>query len=67
MGRDCSAPKTPSTAIICADAHGVEAALRDAGIIASARGPAIRLAPHCYNTEAEIDHALDVLADVLKT
>lgn len=66
-GRGLSAPKTPSTAIVCADAHGAEAALRAHGIIASARGPAIRLAPHCYNTEAEIEHALDVLAKVLRS
>jgi selenocysteine lyase/cysteine desulfurase len=65
-GPGLTAPKTPSTAIVCADAHGTEHALRDRGIIASARGPAIRLAPHCYNTEAEIDHALDVLAEVLR-
>ncbi len=65
-GPGLSAPKTPSTAIMCADAHGAEAALRARGIIASARGPAIRLAPHCYNTEGEIDHALDVLVEVLR-
>ena len=66
-GPGLSAPKTPSTAIICADAHGAEAALRARGIIGSARGPAIRLAPHCYNTEAEIEHALDVLVEVIGT
>ncbi len=60
-----AAPKTPTTAIVCADAHAVERALRARGFIASARGPAIRLAPHFYNTEDEIDRALDVLADVL--
>lgn len=64
-GAGLAAPKTPSTAIICPDAHGTERALRARGIIASARGPAIRLAPHCYNTLEEIDHALDALADVL--
>ena len=64
-GPGLSAPKTPSTAVVCADAHGAEVALRARGIIASARGPAIRLAPHGYNTEAEIDHALDTLAGVL--
>ena len=64
-GPGLSAPKTPSTAILCANAHDVEVTLRSRGIIASSRGPALRLAPHCYNTVAEIDHALDVLAEVL--
>jgi selenocysteine lyase/cysteine desulfurase len=66
-GPGLAAPKTPSTAILCDDAHGAEAALRARGIIGSARGPAIRLAPHFYNTPTEIDHALDVLAEVLHT
>lgn len=64
-GPGLALPKTPSTAVLCDDAHAVEMALRARGIIASARGPAIRLAPHFYNTGAEIDHALDVLAEVL--
>lgn len=58
-------PKSPTTAIVCADSHGVEGVLRSHGIIASARGPVLRLAPHFYNTEEEIDRALDVLAGVL--
>lgn len=64
-GPGLAVPKTPSTAVLCDDAHAVESALLSRGIIASARGPAIRLAPHFYNTVAEIDHALDVLAEVL--
>ena len=65
-GPGLSVPKTPSTAIVCAHAHDVEMKMRDMGIIASARGPAIRLAPHFYNTEDEIDRALDALALVLR-
>lgn len=57
-----SAPKTPTTAICCADAPAVELAMRERGFIVSARGPAVRLAPHFYNTEDEIDRALDALA-----
>jgi len=64
-GRGLSAPKTPSTAIVCVDAHAVEAALRRRNIIVSARGPAIRLAPHGYNTPTEIEVALDALVDVI--
>lgn len=61
-----AAPKTPSTAIVCADAHAVEGAMRERGFIVSARGPALRVAPHFYNTEAEIDQALDALSAVLR-
>lgn len=57
--------KAPTTAIACDDSHAVEAALRAERIIASARGPAIRLAPHFYNTVDEVERALDVLADEL--
>lgn len=57
--------KSPTTAFRCRDAHDVEHRLRDAGILASARGPVIRLAPHFYTREDEIDTALDRLADIL--
>ncbi|MEP7382947.1 MAG: aminotransferase class V-fold PLP-dependent enzyme [Gemmatimonadota bacterium] len=65
-GPGLAAPKTPSTAICCDDSHAVESALLARGIIASARGPAIRLAPHFYNNEADVDQALDALAGVLR-
>jgi selenocysteine lyase/cysteine desulfurase len=61
-----SVARTPSTAIVCPQAHEAEQALLRHGVIASARGPVVRLAPHFYNTEAEIDHALDALAMVLR-
>ena len=64
-GAGHGAPKAPTTAIVCADSHAVETALRARGIIASARGPVIRLAPHFYNTTEEIDRALDALAEVV--
>jgi len=57
--------KAPTTAFVCpGDSHVVEVALRKRGIIASARGPVIRLAPHFYNTLAEMDVALDALAEL---
>jgi selenocysteine lyase/cysteine desulfurase len=56
--------KTPTTAFLCEDSHAVESALRNRGVIASARGPAIRLAPHFFNTVEDVDHALDELAGV---
>jgi len=57
--------RSPSTAFACADSHAVEAALRARGIIASARGPAIRLAPHFYNTVEDVDRALAALVAVV--
>ncbi len=57
--------KAPTTAFACADSGAAEAALRARGIIASARGPALRLAPHFYNTMDDVDTALDALAEVL--
>lgn len=65
-GPGLAAPKAPTTAIICPDSHAVEEALRSRGIIASARGPVIRLAPHFYNTTEEIDRALDALVELLR-
>ncbi len=57
--------KTPTTAFACADSYGAEAALRTRGIIAAARGPALRIAPHFFNTLDEVDLAVDTLAEVL--
>ena len=38
--------------------------MRTRGVIPSARGRAIRLAPHFYTTLEEVDRSLDVLAPV---
>ena len=57
--------KTPSTAFACSDSAAVEAALQERGVLASARGPAIRLAPHFYTTVDDIEVALDALAETL--
>ncbi|HSM60787.1 MAG TPA: aminotransferase class V-fold PLP-dependent enzyme [Longimicrobiales bacterium] len=56
---------TPTTAFVCEDGQAVERALRARRVLASARGPAIRLAPHFYNSLDDVDQALDALADVL--
>ena len=58
--------RAPTTAIACDDAHGVEDALKAQRIIGSARGPAIRLAPHFYNTIEDVDRALDVTAAAIR-
>jgi selenocysteine lyase/cysteine desulfurase len=62
------AERTPSSAFSCGalDSHQVEVALLERGVLASARGPVVRLAPHFYNTLDEMDTAVDLLAGVLK-
>jgi selenocysteine lyase/cysteine desulfurase len=57
--------KTSTTAFVVDDSHAVELAMRARGILPSARGPVIRLAPHFYNTIDDVDTALDTLAAVL--
>jgi selenocysteine lyase/cysteine desulfurase len=58
--------KTASTAIVVRDSHAIEAAMRARGVIAAARGPVIRLAPHFYSTVDDVRTALDVLADLAR-
>jgi len=58
--------KGPTTAISVPDPHGVESELKKRGVVASARGPIIRFAPHFFVTHLDIDRALDELEDVLR-
>ncbi|NNF03383.1 MAG: aminotransferase class V-fold PLP-dependent enzyme, partial [Rhodothermales bacterium] len=57
--------RTPVTAVACEHAASVEATLRERGILVSARGSVVRLAPHVFNTFEEVDAAVDALADVV--
>jgi selenocysteine lyase/cysteine desulfurase len=59
--------KTSSTAFVVDDAHAVEAAMRKLGVLPSARGPVIRLAPHFYSTEDDVDTALDALEATVRS
>ena len=63
-GGDDMHRKTASTAFVVRDSHAVEEAMRARGILPSARGSVIRLAPHFYNTIDDVDRALDTLAEV---
>jgi selenocysteine lyase/cysteine desulfurase len=56
-----------TTAFLCddIDSSTVEKAMRARGVIASARGPALRLAPHFYSTPEDIDTSLDALVEAL--
>ncbi len=68
LGTDDPTQKAPTTAfLVPGDSHAVEEELRARKILASARGPALRLAPHFYSTLEDVNTALDSLADVLRT
>jgi selenocysteine lyase/cysteine desulfurase len=58
--------KTSTTAILVEDSHHIEDAMRRGGVLPSARGPVVRLAPHFYNTIDDVDTALDLLASLLR-
>ncbi len=60
------AHKTALTAFVVDDPQAVEAAMRERGVLPSARGPVIRLAPHYFSTLDDVDTALDVLVSVTR-
>jgi|SRR5579859_5780058 len=69
LGPQAGAPKGAVTAIDAgspARAHELEGELRKRGVIVSARGEAIRLAPHGFTLEAELEQAIGHLAELLK-
>ena len=65
LGTTDMARKTSTTAFVVDGSHAVEVAMRERGVLPTARGPVIRLAPHFYNTIDDVDTALDTLAAVL--
>jgi selenocysteine lyase/cysteine desulfurase len=73
LGLGILGPRTPeakgaTTAVDSGSAdraHAAEAALRERRIVVSARGRAIRVAPHGFTTDDELRHALGELAAVL--
>ena len=65
-GPDRADRRTPLTAIRVDDAAAVEAALREQGIVASARGAVIRFAPHFYNDASDVDRALEALVRIVR-
>ncbi|NLE74638.1 MAG: aminotransferase class V-fold PLP-dependent enzyme [Actinobacteria bacterium] len=66
-GTDDVTQKTPITSFLCpGDSHVAQDLMLKRGVIAPARGPVIRLAPHFYNTLEECDYAVDALADVYR-
>jgi selenocysteine lyase/cysteine desulfurase len=65
-GTDTITRKTAVTSFVVRDSHAVEAAMRARGVLPSARGDVIRLAPHFYNTMDDVDTALDLVAEVTR-
>lgn len=65
MGPADPSGRTPTVAFRVADSHRVEVAMRRRGVLPSARGPAIRLAPHYHSTMDDVERALDALVEVL--
>ena len=59
--------KTANTAFLVNDSHAIEQAMRTRGVLPSARGPVIRLAPHFYNTIADVETALELLAELTQS
>jgi selenocysteine lyase/cysteine desulfurase len=59
------ARRAVTTAIRVRDAAAIERQMASAGYIVSARNDVIRIAPHFYNTEAEVVGALRTLARML--
>ena len=57
--------KGATTAIKVPDPHAVEGKLKERGVVASARGDVIRIAPHFFTTCDDIDRALVELRAVL--
>jgi selenocysteine lyase/cysteine desulfurase len=56
--------RTATTAFVVPNAHAIEASMRTRGVLASARGPVIRLAPHFYSTIDDVLIALDLLTEL---
>ena len=66
-GTTDTARKTANTAFVVNDSHAIEQQMRVRGVLPSARGPVVRLAPHFYNTIDDIDTALDLLAELTRS
>jgi len=59
--RNPSEKATTTAILVDGDAHAVETELKRRGVMGSARGPAVRLAPHFYSTLEDVDRALTAL------
>ena len=65
LGPELPSERGASIPLQLPDAHRLEAELMQRGIIASARGPALRLAPHFFSLESDIEAALQALMEIV--
>lgn len=64
VGPDDMARKTATTAFAVRDPARIEDAMRARGVLPTARGDVLRLAPHFFTTIDDVDRALDLLAEL---
>lgn len=64
QGTDDVAHKTATTAFVVCDPAATEDAMRERGVLPTARGDVLRLAPHFFTTIDDVDRALDLLAEL---
>lgn len=64
QGTGDMAHKTATTAFVVRDPPAIEAAMRARGVLPTARGDVLRLAPHFFTTIDDVDRALDLLAEL---
>ncbi len=60
-GTGCPRPASTLVCVPIADPEHARSALKEAGIKASVRGTSIRFSPHVYNTESDVDRAIEVI------
>lgn len=65
MGPSIASERGAAIALAAPNSHALEQTLMQRGIIASARGPAIRLAPHFFTLEEDIETALQELKKLM--
>ena len=66
QGTDDMARKTATTAFVVRDPPAIEDAMRARGVLPTARGDVLRLAPHFFTTVDDVDRALDLLAELAR-
>ncbi len=54
------------TSVQCAEPSEIAAQLAKRGVSVEARGACLRLSPHFYNTEADIDRFIEIFRDIQK-
>jgi selenocysteine lyase/cysteine desulfurase len=69
IGVSIATPETAAaaiTSIACSDPQGTAERLAARGVSVEPRGRYLRVSPHFYNTEADIDHFCEILRDIQK-